>query len=77
MIDLDFDCKHGSMAGQACDVILWLVALQFLHQNWNYYNAFLNYLEKNDAEKYYLHTKTNVLGVCRGHVLSSSTSENI
>ena len=63
------------MAGQAYDVILRLVAPEFLHKNWNYYIAFSNYLEKNDAEKVLL--RTNVLGVCRGHVMSSSTSKNI
>ena len=31
MIDLDFDSKHGSVGGQACDVILHLVAPEFHH----------------------------------------------
>ena len=30
MIDLDFDCKHGLMVGQACDVILQVVATEIL-----------------------------------------------
>ena len=51
MIDLDFDSKHGSIAGQACDVILRLVAPEFLHKNWNYYKDFLTYLGKQNAEK--------------------------
>ena len=49
MIDLDFDSKHGSVAGQACDVILRLVAPEFFHKPWNYYHSFLDYLNENSA----------------------------
>ena len=35
MVDLDFDSKHGSVAGQVCNVILQLVAPEFLHKPWN------------------------------------------
>ena len=50
MIDLDFDSKHGSVRGQACDVIWWLVAPEFLHKAWNYYESFLKYLKDRSAE---------------------------
>ena len=50
MVDLDFESKHGSVAGQACDVILRLVAPEFHHKTWNYYKDFLNYLKDNSAE---------------------------
>ena len=50
MIDLDFDSKHGSVGGQACDVILRLVAPEFLHKAWNYHDAFKDYLKKNFAD---------------------------
>ena len=32
MVDLDFESKHWSVAGQACDVILRLVAPEFHHK---------------------------------------------
>ena len=47
MIDLDLDSKHGSVGGQACDVILRLVTPAFLHEAWNYNDAFKNHLQKN------------------------------
>ena len=50
MVDLDFESKHWSVAGQACDVILRLVAPEFHHKTWNYYKDFLNYLKDNSAE---------------------------
>ena len=50
MIDLDFDSKHGSVGGQACDVILRLVAPEFLHKTWNYYESFLKHLKDRSAE---------------------------
>ena len=36
MVDLDFDSKHGSVAGQALECILQLVAPEFQHKPWNY-----------------------------------------
>ena len=50
MVDLDFDSKHGSVGGQACDVILRLVAPEFHHKAWNYYDSFFNYLKERAAE---------------------------
>ena len=32
MVDLDFDSMHGLVSGQACDVILRLVAPEFQHK---------------------------------------------
>ena len=34
----------------ACDVILRLVAPEFLHKAWNYYESFLKYLKDRSAE---------------------------
>ena len=50
-VDLDFDSKHGSLAGQACDVILRLIAPEFRHKSWNYYESFLSHLKKAGAEE--------------------------
>ena len=50
MVDLDFDSKHGSVAGQACDVQLRLVAPEFHHKSWNYYKDFLEYLKSLSVE---------------------------
>ena len=50
MIDLDFDSKHCSVRGQACDVSLRLVAPEFLHKPWNYHESFLKYLRDRSAE---------------------------
>ena len=50
MVDLGFESKHRSVAGQACDVILRLVAPEFHHKTWNYYKDFRNYLKDNAAE---------------------------
>lgn len=50
MVDLDFDSKHGSVAGQALDCILWLVAPEFQHKPWNYNKQFAMYLDTNGIE---------------------------
>lgn len=51
MVDLEFDSKHISVAGQACDVILRLVAPEFQHKPWNYNKAFTLYLKENGADQ--------------------------
>ena len=51
MVDLDFDTKHGSVAGQACDVILRLVAPEYAHKSWNYYEEFLSFLKKHEVSQ--------------------------
>ena len=50
MVDLDFDSKHGSVAGQALDCILQLVAPEFQHKPWNYNKQFAMYLDTNGIE---------------------------
>lgn len=35
MVDLDYDSKNSSLAGQALDMILHLVAPEYSHKPWN------------------------------------------
>ena len=50
LVDLDFDSKHGSVADQALDCILRLVAPEFQHKPWNYHKEFTTYLDVNGVE---------------------------
>ena len=50
MVDLDFDSKHGSVAGQALDCILWLIAPEFHHKPWNCNKQFAIYLDNNGID---------------------------
>ena len=45
MVGMELDSKNGSLAGQALDMILKLVAPEFSHKMWNYYKQFTSYLE--------------------------------
>ena len=47
MVDMQVDSKNSSVAGQALDMCLKLVAPEYLHKTWNYCNLFKNYLERN------------------------------
>ena len=44
LMELDF--KNGSLAGQALDMMLRLVAPEYRHKSWNYYGQFTTYLEQ-------------------------------
>ena len=44
MVEIDFDSKNGSFAGQALDMMLRLVAPEFMHKPWNYYKQFDQFL---------------------------------
>ena len=48
MVDLDFNSKNGSFAGQALDMMLKFVAPEFDHMSWNYYKLFDNFLKDNE-----------------------------
>ena len=43
MCSMELDTKNGSLAGQACDMMLKLFAPEFSHKSWNYYGSFVNY----------------------------------
>ncbi|KAJ8395919.1 hypothetical protein AAFF_G00026270 [Aldrovandia affinis] len=49
MVDLEVDSKNVSVAGQALDMCLKLVAPEFAHKPWNHYKQFLLFLEQRHA----------------------------
>ena len=50
MVDLDYDTKNSSVAGQALDMMLRLVAPEFSHKPWNRHKQFLVYLKERDLD---------------------------
>ena len=50
MVDLDYDTKKSSIAGQSLDMVLRLVAPEFAHKPWNRNAQFLVYLKEKDCE---------------------------
>ena len=62
MVDLDFDSKHGSVAGQALDCMLRLIAPEFQHKPWNYYKQFLLHLQKHDIQQVLFANKDSRFG---------------
>ena len=51
MVGLDVDSKNTSVAGTALDILLKLVAPEYSHKMWNYYNEFCLYLDAHEVEK--------------------------
>ena len=51
MVGLDADSKNSSVAGTALDIMLKLVAPEYSHKMWNYYNEFCLYLDTHKVEK--------------------------
>ncbi|KAK1878430.1 Dihydroorotate dehydrogenase B (NAD(+)) catalytic subunit [Dissostichus eleginoides] len=49
MVDLDVDSKNASVAGQALDMCLKLVAPEYAHKPWNRYREFLLFLEQRQV----------------------------
>ena len=49
MVAMKLDSKHGSLAGQALDMCLKLVAPEYRHKPWNYYKKFVNYLQQKNV----------------------------
>ena len=50
MVDLDVDSKNSSVAGQALDMCLKLVAPEYSAKPWNKYKEFLMFLEERGAK---------------------------
>lgn len=48
---VELDTKNCSLAGQALDMMLRLVAPEYRHKPWNCYEAFCLHLQKNQAEQ--------------------------
>ena len=44
MVSMELDSKNGSLAGQAMDMCLKLVAPEFSHKQWNYYKQYTSFL---------------------------------
>ena len=61
-VDLDFDSKHGSVAGQALDYVLRLVAPELRHKQWNYYEYLATYLKDNGVYQALFQYKDNRFG---------------
>ena len=50
MVGMELDSKSGSLAGQALDMQLKLVAPEYKHKSWNYHGLYTLYLEQRDVE---------------------------
>ena len=44
MVGMDLESKHGSLAGQALDMMLKLVSPEFSLKQWNYFKEDTNFL---------------------------------
>ena len=51
MVGLDVDSKNSSVEGTALDIMLKLVAPEYCHMMWIYYNLFCLYLNSIDVVK--------------------------
>ena len=51
MVAIDVDSKHGSLASQALDMMLKLVAPEYSHKMWNNYTEFIEFLRRNNVDK--------------------------
>ena len=51
MVGLDVDSKNSSIAGIALDIMLKLVAPEYSHKMWNYYDTFCHYLDTIEVDK--------------------------
>ena len=50
MVDLDYDTKNSSVAGQALDMMLRLVAPEYAHKPWNRNKQYRQYLQERDLD---------------------------
>ena len=50
MVAIDLDSKHHSLASQALDMCLKLVAPEYVQKPWNYYKQYRCYLQSKDVE---------------------------
>ena len=46
MVGMELDNKNGSLAGQAFNMMLKLVAPEYSYKMWNYYKLFISFLEQ-------------------------------
>ena len=50
MVSIELDSKNGSLAGQALDMMLKLVAPEYKQKSWNYFGLYTNYLEQRELD---------------------------
>ena len=50
MVGMDLDSKNGSLAGQALDMQLKLVAPEYRHKSWNYHGLYTNYVDQQGLD---------------------------
>ena len=50
MVAIDLDSKHHSLASQALDMCLKLVAPEYVQKPWNYYKQYCCYLQSKEVE---------------------------
>ena len=50
MVSMELDSKSGSLAGQALDMQLKLVAPEYKHKSWNYNGLYILYLEERNIK---------------------------
>ena len=50
MVSMELDSKSGSLAGQALDMKLKLVAPEYRHKSWNYHGLYILYLEERNIK---------------------------
>jgi hypothetical protein len=62
MADLEVDSKNASVAGQALDMCLKLVAPEYTHKPWNHYKEFLAFLERRNVSSVLFAYKDNRFG---------------
>ena len=66
MVDLEVDRKNASVAGQALDMCIKLVAPEYAHTSWNRYKQFSSSLSKGMYLVCCLPTNTAGLSVSPG-----------
>ena len=50
MVSMELESKHGSLAGQALDMMLKLVAPEYSHKQWNYFKLYTNFLKQKGVD---------------------------
>ena len=50
MVDLDYDSKNSSVAGQALDMMLRIVAPEYSHKPWNRHGQFMVYMKERQLD---------------------------
>ena len=60
MVDLDYDTKNSSVAGQSLDMILRLVAPEYAHKPWSRHKQYLIYIKERGMSGHLFAFKDNM-----------------